>query len=56
VVYVSITPFVGVIGHQVTRDGLIKEKGHQGLGEPSPYREADRLRDLHQRELIEQGK
>jgi hypothetical protein len=29
VAYVSITPFVGVIGQQVTRDGLIREKGHQ---------------------------
>jgi hypothetical protein len=25
-------------------------------GEPSPYGEADRSRDLHQREPIEQGK
>jgi hypothetical protein len=56
VAYVSITPFVGVICQQVPRDGLIREKGHQGLGEPSPYREADRSRDLHQREPIEQGK
>jgi hypothetical protein len=29
VAYVSITPFVGEIGQQVTRDGLIREKGHQ---------------------------
>jgi hypothetical protein len=27
--YVSITPFVGVIGQEVTRDSLIREKGHQ---------------------------
>jgi hypothetical protein len=56
VAYVSITPFVGVTGQQVTRVGLIREKGHQSLGEPSPYGEADRSRDLHQREPIEQGK
>jgi hypothetical protein len=29
VAYVSITAFVGVIGQQVTRIGLIREKGHQ---------------------------
>jgi hypothetical protein len=55
VAYVSITPFVGVIGQQVIRDGLIREKRHQRLGDPSPYGEADCSRDLHQRELIEQG-
>jgi hypothetical protein len=31
VAYVSITPFVGVIGQEVTRDGLIREKGHQEM-------------------------
>jgi hypothetical protein len=56
VAYISITPFVGVIGQQVTRVGLIREKGHQRWGEASPYREADRSKDLHQREPIEQGK
>jgi hypothetical protein len=56
VAYVSITPFLEVIGQQVTRDGLIREKGHKRWGEPSPYREVDRSRDLHQREPIEQGK
>jgi hypothetical protein len=31
VAYVSITPFIGVIGQEVTRDGLIREKGHQEM-------------------------
>jgi hypothetical protein len=31
VAYVSITPFLGVIGQEVTRDGLIREKGHQEM-------------------------
>jgi hypothetical protein len=29
VAYVSITPFVGEIGQEVTSDGLIREKGYQ---------------------------
>jgi hypothetical protein len=40
----------------MTREGSIREKGLQRSGEPSPYGEADRSRDLHQREPIEQGK
>jgi hypothetical protein len=44
------------MGQEVTRDGWIRENGHQRWGEPSPYGEADRSRYLHQREPIEQGK
>jgi hypothetical protein len=31
VAYVSITPSIGVIGKEMTRDGSIKEKGHQEM-------------------------
>jgi hypothetical protein len=39
VAYVSIIPFVGVIGQEMTRDGLIREKGHQEMKQAfSPWR------------------
>jgi hypothetical protein len=31
VAYISITSFVGVIGQEVTRDGSIREKGHEEM-------------------------
>jgi hypothetical protein len=56
VAYVSITPFVGAIGQEMTRGHWTKRRGTERWGDPSPCREAVRSKVLQEREPSEQGK